>query len=182
MVMGNTFSKSLVVFAMLVAMSVVGFGTASGYGYGEGEEEETTTTPEVVQERSGGSGGSYRGRTRGLVLGESTSTSNTPMPPMPAICSPYLTTFMRIGQANDAADVTRLQAFLNEHLSKTIPTTGFFGPITEGAVKEFQQKYKDEILTPWGMTAPSGYVYRTTQRKINLIKCPSLDIPLNVAG
>lgn len=44
---------------------------------------------------------------------------------------------------------------------------GFFGPCTERAVKEFQRKYGDEILSPLGLSEPSGYVGASTLRKLN---------------
>jgi len=73
--------------------------------------------------------------------------------------------------------VRALQTFLNAHLGATIPVTGFFGTATEGLVKQFQLKYKDEILTPWGITIATGRVYKLTQYKINKLSCSTLDIP-----
>jgi hypothetical protein len=50
--------------------------------------------------------------------------------------------------------------------------TGYYGPITDRAIRAFQAKYASEILTPWGMTAPSGYWYKTTRKKANeLVGC-----------
>lgn len=45
--------------------------------------------------------------------------------------------------------------------------TGNFGDITLKAVKAFQQKYASEILTPAGVTAPTGKVGTYTLRKLN---------------
>lgn len=45
--------------------------------------------------------------------------------------------------------------------------TGFFGDITLKAVKDFQSKYASEILTPAGVTAPTGKVGTYTLRKLN---------------
>jgi len=38
-------------------------------------------------------------------------------------------------------------------------------------VKEFQLEYKAEILDPWGISNPTGYVGRTTVQQINEIAC-----------
>lgn len=45
--------------------------------------------------------------------------------------------------------------------------TGNFGPRTLAAVRIYQDKYRDEILTPNGLTAPTGNVYSATMRCLN---------------
>ncbi len=88
---------------------------------------------------------------------------------------------MRQHQANDQAEVVKLQNFLNQELSISIPVTGFFGPITESAVNQFQLKYSHDVLAPWipyGLPnehTPTGYEYKTTRYKINKIYCPTYD-------
>jgi len=47
--------------------------------------------------------------------------------------------------------------------------TGYFGPKTEDAVIRFQEKYHEDILEPWGFTAGTGLVSRTTRAKLNEI-------------
>ncbi len=44
-----------------------------------------------------------------------------------------------------------------------------FGNITKNAVKKFQEKYKEEILHPWGITEPTGIAAIQTQKKLNKI-------------
>ncbi|MEI7513403.1 MAG: HYR domain-containing protein [bacterium] len=133
---------------------------------------------------SGGGGGSSGGHRRpvattttGQVLGASTE--------LPSSCGLFISSYLKRGKANIKSDVVKLQQFLNEELGKNIPLTGFFGPITEAAVKEFQLKYADDVLEPWveaglhnSKNVATGYVYKTTQRKINLLKCLSLIIPM----
>ncbi len=91
---------------------------------------------------------------------------------------PYLEEYIRYGADNNPAEVEKLQTFLNEYEGEEIPVTGFYGDITLEAVNRFQVKYSDEILAPWGIDEPTGYVYKTTQRKINDIKSPGVEVPM----
>ena len=84
-------------------------------------------------------------------------------------CSPLLSMPLRYGSPNKA-DVVKLQTFLNAQ-GFTLPATGFFGPLTVSATKSFQRKYASEILTPVGLSSPTGLVYSSTIRKINTIAC-----------
>ena len=88
-------------------------------------------------------------------------------------CAAYLTKYMSLGAAdNDPAEVEKLQTFLHDYEGFTsLPSTGYFGPLTYAAVKQFQTKYADAILAPWGFTAPTGIVNRTTVAEINAIYC-----------
>ena len=81
-------------------------------------------------------------------------------------CAPYLTGFLKKGAQGNS--VVKLQAFFRKQKLFTYPTdTGFFGSITEAAVKTFQQKYASEILTPQNLSAPTGLVMSYTLKKIN---------------
>lgn len=100
-------------------------------------------------------------------------------------CTPYITTYMKYGKKNDTDEVKKLQTFLNEYMGLNLPVTGYFGTATRDAVKQFQIKENDEVLMPWLKAGFSkqdkeatGYVYKTTLRRINLIKCQTLDIPM----
>lgn len=88
-----------------------------------------------------------------------------------SVCQPYLTEYMRYGVTNNQTEVIKLQQFLSEHLNLNLSVTGIFNQATEQGVRNFQKLYRDEILTPWGLTRDSGYVYYTTQKKINEIMC-----------
>ncbi len=69
-------------------------------------------------------------------------------------------------------DVRYLQIFLKSQGPDIYPeglVTGYFGPLTRRAIIRFQEKYRDEILAPWGLTYGTGFVGRTTRAKINQI-------------
>lgn len=102
--------------------------------------------------------------TEGQVLGES--------------CGLYLDKFIRFNRNNDAEQVTKLQQFLNKWLGLSLPLTGFYGPLTYEAVLQFRTQYAETILTPWGLTSPTGIVYLTTLRQINMLECPVLSLEL----
>lgn len=115
----------------------------------------------------------------GLVLGAATTTASTTLPELPAGCTPMLTGFFRKeNMVNDLDQVRKLQQFLNEKIEANLPLTGEFGPGTDAAVKRFQTKFAEQILAPWGISSPTGFVYLTTQRWINLMSCETLDIPM----
>lgn len=109
----------------------------------------------------GGGGGSRRGSSsQGEILGAQTGE-----------CSMYLTGYIRYGAQNDASEVLKLQSFLNDFEGNSLAITGIYDAPTLAAVNAFQAKYAAEVLQPWGMRGPSGYVYYTTQKMINTIYC-----------
>ena len=118
----------------------------------------------------------------GQVLGASTSTGQV----LGASCGLYLTSYIHPyrQKLNDPAQVKKLQAFLNMNLGLNLPVTGYYGKLTIAAVDQFQEKYHNEVLTPWvplGLPTPftpTNYVYQSTQRWINFIMCPALNLPL----
>jgi hypothetical protein len=110
----------------------------------------------------------------GSVLGASTT-----LPELPDGCTPLLNGFMRrFDMINSTADVEKLQTFLNQSAGAHLEVTGMFGPETDAAVRAFQTAHADQILSPWGLRNPTGFVYLTTQRWINLMSCSALDIPM----
>lgn len=140
--------------------------------------EPTAVVPTITKSGGGGNrrNGSSVSTFQGQVLGASTTTVPT--------CGPILSSFLRIGRPNPTDQVKILQNFLNGELMLSLPVTGFFGPLTEKAVEAFQAKYFSDVLVPWvphglpGEHSVTGYVYKTTQWKINMISCPSLNLPM----
>ncbi|MBL8158478.1 peptidoglycan-binding protein [bacterium] len=116
---------------------------------------------------SGGGGGGGGGG--GSVLGTTTA----------AACEKYISTFMRRGQVNDAEQVKRVQGILKMFEGADVEETGEYDEKSEAAIKAFQLKYADEVLTPWGIQAPTGYVFLTTRKKLNEVYCKNtLAFPL----
>jgi uncharacterized protein (TIGR02145 family) len=81
-------------------------------------------------------------------------------------------------QGDRGSDVKWLQIVLNADTATVVAQTGvgssgnesdYFGPATVNAVKRFQQKYKEEVLAPVGITYPNGFVGELTRKKLNAI-------------
>ncbi len=170
-----------------------GGGSPSGDNTGDGGGSGAPTPPTGGGGGGGGSNGPVSGPSApgftatggggsgGLILGTSTEAI-----PTITLCGdevPYLTTFMRMGQNNDAREVKKLQTFLNLHLGLSLPVSGYFGLLTQDAVNAFQLKHADDVLLPWvahgleNASTSTGYVYKTTQRMINALAC-EIPVPM----
>lgn len=143
---------------------------AFGYGGGGGA---TSTPPAggVVVVPGGGGGFSWENFVRptvllrvGKVLGTSTSATTTCQ-----YMAPHQV--IGVGLKNDTEQVKLLQSFLNKEMGTKLAVNGIYGQSTKRVVQNFQKKYKSSILTPWGLSAPTNYVYYTTIKKINNIVC-----------
>ncbi|GAG01019.1 unnamed protein product, partial [marine sediment metagenome] len=66
---------------------------------------------------------------------------------------------------NSGNEVTKLQQCLSEYptIYPEGTVSGYFGPKTKEAVIVFQEKYKDEILTPSGLTSGTGTIGKSTR-------------------
>lgn len=137
--------------------------------------------------KTGGTSGSRRsgGNTgAGSVLGASASASDNEY--LPASCSEYLHSYIKMGKENDKADVVRLQVFLNQYMNAKLVPTGVYDKETFGVLKAFQVKEAGQVLMPWKATPGgikedgTGYVFKTTKRWINMIKCPELNLGMPV--
>ncbi|MGD9580969.1 MAG: peptidoglycan-binding protein, partial [Vampirovibrionia bacterium] len=124
------------------------------------------TIEKVSRSRSSGSyiGASLLG---GQVLGAETT------------CGIYVDKFLKKGlKGNDKDAVMKVQQFLNDYMKSGLKVDGIFGTQTEIALKAFQIKHADKILTPWGLKGPTGIFYLTTQTEVNNIMCPELNLPI----
>lgn len=97
-------------------------------------------------------------------------------------CAAPLTSYIGFGHDNPN-DVKFLQEFLNREMNLSLEVSGAYDAATREAVKTFQIKYAQEILGPWapfGLASdtPTGIVYKTTQRMINILSCPGTEIPM----
>jgi len=71
---------------------------------------------------------------------------------------------------NKGPEVSALQTALEKEgftINQDEKDNLFFGKSTAAAVVSFQEKYKDEILTPFGLTKGTGYVGPSTRNKLN---------------
>lgn len=95
------------------------------------------------------------------------NTTNTPI-----TCSPYINSYIHIGRKNNDEDVKKLKKFLNDYEGESLDVNNSeYTQDAYEAVIRFQEKYTKEVLTPWGITQGTGYVYITTTRQINNMMC-----------
>lgn len=150
-----------------------GFKDSADPGCHNDGNANNTTSYEMNWNDEAKTFGSAAANSGGEVLGTSTVS-----------CGPLISSYMRIGRRNDVDEVKKLQTFLNQVLGTKLPVTGFFGSLTDKAVRDFQIKYNTEVLTPWvayglpSANTSTGYVYKTTQRMINNLYCESLKLPV----
>lgn len=81
--------------------------------------------------------------------------------PAPVVCQAYIQQHATVGTRS--RDVARLQTFLNVYYDAQIPVTGYFGAITESAVRQFQSEY--------GIIPASGKQLKKTTAKVNQLYC-----------
>lgn len=109
-------------------------------------------------------------------LPQTTTPLTSALPTVPVISTHF---DQNLSYGLSAEDVRLLQQFLNSHgflVASQGPgslgsESAFFGQATRNAVIRFQEYYKADILSPFGLNAGTGYVGSGTRNKINdLIK------------
>ncbi len=152
-------------------------GTTGGSGTGGNNGNGSSTG-------NNGTGGGTGNSNNGQVLGAFIDNTAPKGKVLGAnSCSQYINTYIKYNNKNNSKeDVKKLQIFLNEHLGLKLKVDGEYGVNSYNAVKAFQKKYKDQVLNPWiaadgkDISKGTGYVYKTTVRWINLLKCPELNL------
>ena len=97
------------------------------------------------------------------------------------VCPYVFTRNLKMGTQGD--DVKKLQMFLNGMPETRVSVVGagspgsetmYFGPATAAAVKNFQMKYRSDILTPIGLVNPTTYFGNSTRAKANMLCSSSM--------
>ncbi|MBU4375330.1 peptidoglycan-binding protein [Patescibacteria group bacterium] len=89
-----------------------------------------------------------------------------------AQCQPYLLEYIKLGAKNNPVEVKKLQEFLKDKEEfKEISISGIYDEKTYNYVKQFQSDYMKDVLIPWNLSTPTGYVFETTKKKINELYC-----------
>jgi type II secretory pathway pseudopilin PulG len=92
------------------------------------------------------------------------------------VCPFTWTRDLKTGASGD--DVMKLQQFLNSNADTRVAASGagsvgaetmFFGPATAAAVSKFQVMHRADILTPAGLTNPTGFFGPSTRAKVNAL-------------
>lgn len=169
----NVPTTGRVVYGPVAQAILTGAGISPQYGYASTTAEVTikNTTHNIVIGPIMGGMTYFR-----PISSDGTSTTignevNINTSSLNGSCS-YITTYLKRGAINDINEVKKLQAFLRGvEKDTTVAVNGVFDDATYNSILKFQSKYKNDILTPWGVSSPTGYVYITTKRKINEIFC-----------
>ena len=108
-------------------------------------------------------------------LGEVKGVSDSPEPkpeptPIPVECN-YLLEYIKLGADNNSIEVEKLERFLNEFENEDLAVNGVYEQVDFDAVSRFQEKYLDQVLSPWSHDSSTGYVYITTKKRINELYC-----------
>jgi hypothetical protein len=134
------------------------------------------TNPEVIvqdnsQSRSSSSGSRASGG--GAVLGASTEGE------VLGACVPFA---MYHKKGDVGGEVAKIQEFLNEQINAGLTVDGVYNEATEKAVHSFQQKYFEQVISPWVpsfMARTTGKWYKTTRMMANkIIDCPEAPVYL----
>ncbi len=140
------------------------------------------TTPTTTEETGGGSNSGSGGGGYPDGYFDDVSDPNTDPAPEeetsstqePQTCLPYINSYIKLNTNNNSEDVTKLETFLNTYEGESLSVNGIYEIPDYQAVIRFQEKYFDEVLTPWGfLTKGTGYVHKTTKAQINKLHCES---------
>jgi len=125
-----------------------------------------------------GGGGGGNGPIVGSFGGGNGQIFAPVIPTTPNSCY-YLYDYLRKDFNNNPVEVKKLQVFLRDLEGFTkVQVTGVYDDQTIVALDSFQERYKADILTPWGHTEATSYTYILTKKKVNEIYC-KMAFPVN---
>lgn len=81
------------------------------------------------------------------------------------ISCPYFTEFTKKGDVK--LEVEKIKRFLNNNEGTNLTVSNIYDDALLIEVKNFQNKYKDKVLDPWGMKTSSGIWYQSTRKRAN---------------
>jgi peptidoglycan hydrolase-like protein with peptidoglycan-binding domain len=84
---------------------------------------------------------------------------------------------------NNPVDVRIVERFLNTFEAANLPINGIYEKADYDAVIRWQEKYSDNVLKPWGITAGTGYVFTTSieqMKRQQVALCASTILPVAV--
>lgn len=82
----------------------------------------------------------------------------------------FLTRPIKFGAKNNPEDVAMLEVFLNTYENANLPVDGVYSREDYKAVIKWQEKYREDVLKPWGLKKGTGYVYIKSLAKIKEIE------------
>lgn len=84
-----------------------------------------------------------------------------------ALFPQLLSSNLKIGMKSEDVKILQ-QLLINEGFWQSeAGVTSYFGPATKAAVMRFQERYKESILFPLGLTAPTGFFGPYTRKYLN---------------